>query len=250
MPDIKVIAKGRWPAERPDWSTIEDIQVLRLQDGAGDEYHYHDFDEYHILASGDADIMLDDQKFRVSAGDVIAIPYGAPHRVLRAAGNLRKVVLQDRPLGLRRRGSILQTRERPFDGNQGRYLDGPAIDDAVPAHRCAIVRPRTWFWLKQRPAWSRLTNLGTMEFQKDASEIDYHKHECHEVYVAVAGHMIARVDDEMLHIREGDCIPIPLGTNHQVFRSLEPSILAYFYGELHGLRRYGHLEDDRDEWVL
>ena len=112
------------------------------------------------------------------------------------------------------------------------------------------MNARTWFWLKQRPAWAWMTSLGHIVFPDGGEEPDYHKHECDEIYLCVSGHLTALVGDRYYEMHEGDIVTIPLGTYHRVACSHGESTLAYFYGELQGLRRYGHLEDGRDEWVL
>jgi mannose-6-phosphate isomerase-like protein (cupin superfamily) len=132
----------------------------------------------------------------------------------------------------------------------GKYDDGMVTYDDVPAEKCKIVPPRTWFWLKQKPAWSRLTNVGVNDYAKGENEPDYHRHECHEVYILAAGNLIAHVDGKMLDIHPGDCVPIAMGTRHQVYQVPRPSILVFFYSELHGLKRYGHIEENKENWIL
>ena len=139
---------------------------------------------------------------------------------------------------------------RTFVGTQGRYADGPVIDSEIPRGHSAIVPPRTWFWLKQKPTWSFLTNLGYINFADGTDEPDYHKHECDEIYLCTAGHMTALVGGVSYEMNEGDIIMIPTGVFHRITMAHGDAQLAYFYGELTGLHRYGHLEDGRDEWVL
>ena len=250
MKQVQTLCVNEWRVSHPAWFPLQDIQIHELPDGGSTENHYHDCHEYYIIVSGQADILLDNQRFFLHCGDVAAIYCGTRHHIEHAQGQFRYVALQDAPQGEKRPGRLPDPTTRTFVGTQGRYVDGPVIDSEIPRGHSAIVPPRTWFWLKQKPTWSFLTNLGYINFADGADEPDYHKHECDEIYLCTAGHMTALVGDVFYEMYEGDIIMIPTGVFHRITMAHGDAQLAYFYGELTGLHRYGHLEDGRDEWVL
>lgn len=250
MQNVQFIRNADWKAESPDWCPVQDILVQHLPDGGSTENHYHDFHEYYIACSGQADIVLENQRFLLRPGEVAAIHCGARHHLENATGDFCYVALRDARQGLGREGRILDPNIREFVGMQGRYIDGPVTEDEIAGDRCAVLQARAWFWLRQKPSWAWMTSLGQMDFADGADEPDYHKHECDEIYLCVSGHMTALVGGVSYEMHEGDIITIPTGTFHRVTRSHGISKLAYFYGELQGMRRYGHLEDGRDPWVL
>ena len=250
MEQVQWIQSGTWPRERPNWCPIREILVQRLDCGAETPNHYHVCHEYYIVCAGEAVAVLDNQRFVIRQGDVVAIHRGARHHLEQASKDFCYVALRDAPEQGTDTGRILDARTRRFIGYQGRYEDGPVRDEDIPADCCGVMNARTWFWLKQRPAWAWMTSLGHIVFSDGGEEPDYHKHECDEIYLCVSGHLTALVGDRYYEMHEGDIVTIPLGTYHRVACSHGESTLAYFYGELQGLRRYGHLEDGRDEWVL
>ena len=250
MNGVELIHSGEWHEKRPDWCFIRDIGILRLKNGAQTENHFHDANEYYIICTGEADLILDSQRFRVRAGDAVAIRCGARHHLENAESGFCCVTLREDLQGLRRDGAIPDPNVRRFIGTEGRYEDGPVTENDIPKAECAVVNARTWFWLKQRPGWTKITSLGSIIFPDQGEEADYHKHECDEIYLCVSGRMDALVDDRNFEMLPGDIITIPAGTNHRVACAHGESVLAYFYGELRGLHRYGHLQDGRDVWVL
>ena len=67
---------------------------------------------------------------------------------------------------------------------------------------------------------------------------------------SLQANMEALAGDEYYDMHEGDIVTIPTGTYHRIYKAHGDSQLAYFYGAPEGQRRYGHLEDGRDSWVL
>jgi mannose-6-phosphate isomerase-like protein (cupin superfamily) len=250
MNGVELIHNGGWGEKRPDWCFIRNIGVVRLKNGAYTENHFHDANEYYIICTGEADLVLNSQRFRVRAGDVAAIRCGARHHLEKAESGFCCVTLREDLQGQRRDGAIPDPGVRRFIGVQGRYEDGPVLEDEIPEDDCAVVNARTWFWLKQRPSWTKITSLGSIVFPDHGEEADYHKHECDEIYICVSGRLDTMVGDQNFEMLPGDIITIPIGTNHRVTCAHGESVLTYFYGELRGLRRYGHLQDGRDDWVL
>lgn len=242
MGKVQFIKNGRWSEERPTWSPIAEILIQH----SASENHYHTGHEYYIVCQGSADIILENQRFQLRPGEVAAIHSGVRHHIENDSPDFTYVALREDPASDR----IYDPSIRKFIGFQGRYEDGPVTYDEVPEDRCAVVQARTWFWLKQKPSWSFITSMGFINFPDGTDEPDYHKHEMSEIYICVSGHMTALAGDEYYDMHEGDIVTIPTGTYHRIYKAHGDSQLAYFYGAPEGLRRYGHLEDGRDSWVL
>mgnify|MGYP005953425893 CR=1 FL=1 len=250
MNKTEMFLLDNWVEKKPNWCTLKNIRHIRLQKGQKTEYHYHDWDEYYILYRGSAEIILDNQRFPIRAGEIAAIKAGSGHCLQNISCCCCYVELQDQLRGCMRNTPYPETNIRPFIGYQGRYEDALVKVDEIPANRCAIINSRAWFWLGQHPEWSRFTSMGCIHYQNGDGEPDYHRHECYEFYICTEGEIDVYVGGEHYIMLPGTIIPIPIGLDHQVYASHGESTLVYFYGDLCGLRRYGHIESGKDEWVL
>lgn len=250
MKQVQFYSAQTWAQEPPEWCPIREILIRSVPNGGATENHYHDFDEYYIPVQGQADILIDGQRFMLRPGEVVALRRGSRHHLENVGGDFSYVALRDTPRGACRPGRIPVPEQRVFVPVQGRYEDGPAFEEEIPRDGSAVLQARTWFWLQQKPSWAWMTSLGLCYFPDGGDEPDYHHHECDEVYICASGRMIALVGGVDYDMHPGDIITIPAGVDHRVRYAHGDSVLAFFYGRLDGLRRYGHLEEGRDRWVL
>jgi mannose-6-phosphate isomerase-like protein (cupin superfamily) len=76
----------RWGQVCDGWRLLDrsDLSVIqeRIPPGAGEVRHYHQrARQLFFVLSGELLIELDEQQFRLSTGDSLEVPPGAPHRV-------------------------------------------------------------------------------------------------------------------------------------------------------------------------
>lgn len=250
MKDVRFLNTANWQEKHPLWCPIDSISVHHATSNRSTNNHYHKGHEYYIVTKGNADIIIENQRFKLSAGEVAAIYKEDRHHLENESDDFSYVSLRESSPEGAPTPFILDNTKREFIGYQGRYADGPVKDNEVPIGHSAVLQTRAWFWLKMKPWWSFMTSMGGITYQDGDNEPDYHKHECFEIYLCVAGHLTAYVDGKYYEMHEGDIVTIPTGIYHRVYNSHGESQLAYFYGSLEGLKRYGHLDDTRDEWVL
>lgn len=248
--DIQFLKADDWKNERPNWSPIKEILIKQRPDGGKTENHWHKGHEYYIVWSGQADVILDGQRFKMRDGEVVAIFKGTRHHIENASDDFAYVALREETINEESTDRIYDSYQRQFVSMQGRYIDGPVTYDEIKGGKSCVLQSRTWFWLKQKPEWSFMTSMGHMFFKDGTDEPDYHRHELSEVYICTKGHLTALVDDKVYEMHQGDIVTIPTGAFHRVTMAHGDSDLVYFYGEPEGLRRYGHLEAGRDSWVL
>ena len=55
------------------------FQLARVAPGGISKRHAHDWDQANWIASGEAEVDVDGELFRLGAGDSIVIPGGKPH---------------------------------------------------------------------------------------------------------------------------------------------------------------------------
>ncbi|MBR3179087.1 MAG: cupin domain-containing protein [Clostridia bacterium] len=252
MDQYKKVPCWKWKQEKPDWCRYSDVAVRDFPLGASESYTFCDWNEYYIITGGSAEIRIENQLFEISAGDIVAIPAGDAHCIERVTEPLTYALLCDRLQGKERKKRIAVPEEciRRFIGPEGRYEDGYQRSDELPAVHSVILKPRTWFWLNQKPFWSDLVNLSAMTFHAGESEMDYHRHECDEIYIVTKGSVTVRIEGDEFPLVKGECVPMKAGTNHQVANADCDSIVAFAYDKLQGLKRYGHLHDGEQIWIL
>ncbi|MDG4834871.1 cupin domain-containing protein [Solwaraspora sp. WMMD1047] len=78
-------------ANRPDGCAVFSAgQFLIHADGTGRfDRHYHEFEEFWLIASGSATVLVGDTTHRVAAGDIIRTAPGLEHDILDVADELR-----------------------------------------------------------------------------------------------------------------------------------------------------------------
>ncbi len=239
MAKQQVIKNSRWSIEKPDWCRISGSEVLTLRRGEKEpDYRYYHHDTFLAVAEGKAPILLDGQTFEIEFGDLVAIPAGTKQQILEAVEDFRVLRVHDE-LSFKGAAPVKVSDEGKFNQKLWWNVDERPL-------RCKIAKPRTWFWLNQKPEWSRFTNIGVMKFVDNEGEMDYHYHECDEYYFCVQGTMTIKAGGAEYVMTEGDVYPIREGTEHMVLTSRGNSTLVWLYEPLRG-NRYGHLHRGADD---
>jgi quercetin dioxygenase-like cupin family protein len=94
MRDVKVVRASELPFEAMQGDGAEGLELARLYRDPGgaatfqlarvapggiSKRHAHDWDQANWISSGEAEVDVDGEVFRLGAGDSIVIPGGKPH---------------------------------------------------------------------------------------------------------------------------------------------------------------------------
>lgn len=92
------------PVEKiPEASFIRDYGLDTLAPGASSDFHFHDCDEWWILADGVARVFSEGGELQIGPGDMVFTPAGESHKV--EAITLIKIIWLEGPLkGQKRKG--------------------------------------------------------------------------------------------------------------------------------------------------
>ena len=107
IPGAKIVRLGTWLEQKPSWSRITDLGMLRFPKGAVEmDYHYHDSHEYYFLAKGSLSLLVEGRQLTMHEGDVCPIRIGDRHRPTEAFGDSTLIWLQDELERKRRPGHL------------------------------------------------------------------------------------------------------------------------------------------------
>jgi mannose-6-phosphate isomerase-like protein (cupin superfamily) len=67
---------------RPDWCDVTGAGTLKAVNSGHFDRHYHDCNEYWMIAHGKAKIWVDGQTYYVRDGDVVCLKAGLEHDIL------------------------------------------------------------------------------------------------------------------------------------------------------------------------
>jgi len=76
-----VVVRGLAPDARPSWSDVTSAGTFRVEPGGSFDRHFHDCDEYWLVFSGRARVLVGSSSYTVSAGDIVCTPTGSEHDV-------------------------------------------------------------------------------------------------------------------------------------------------------------------------
>jgi mannose-6-phosphate isomerase-like protein (cupin superfamily) len=77
-----VVLKRLSPESRPSWSDVTSAGIFRVEPNGRFDRHYHDCDEYWLIFSGRARVMVGSQEYEVEHGDIVCTSTGAEHDVV------------------------------------------------------------------------------------------------------------------------------------------------------------------------
>ena len=107
---MAVFKMAEWESNRPQWCRFSACGLYELPKGEGEgDYHYHDSDEYFIVADGKAELLLEGKEYEIEAGDCVCIPVGGKHRISKALEDLTLVWIYDELKGEKRKGPVSYT---------------------------------------------------------------------------------------------------------------------------------------------
>ena len=76
------------PEARPSWSDVTSAGVFRVEPNGRFDRHYHDCDEYWLVFSGRAQVLVRSRTYIVGPGDIVCTPTGTEHDVVAVAETL------------------------------------------------------------------------------------------------------------------------------------------------------------------
>jgi mannose-6-phosphate isomerase-like protein (cupin superfamily) len=82
MPEDLTIVRTLSPDARPEWSDVTSAGTFRVEPNGRFDLHYHDCDEYWLVFSGRARVLVGSQTYTVGPGDIVCTPTGTEHDVV------------------------------------------------------------------------------------------------------------------------------------------------------------------------
>lgn len=70
------------PQSRPPWSDVTSAGIFRVEPNGRFDLHYHDCDEYWLVFSGRARVLVGSETYPVELGDIVCTPAGTEHDVV------------------------------------------------------------------------------------------------------------------------------------------------------------------------
>lgn len=77
-----VVVRGLSPDARPAWSDVTSAGVFRVEPNGRFDRHFHDCDEYWLVFSGRARVLVGSKTYEVAPGDIVCTPTGTEHDVI------------------------------------------------------------------------------------------------------------------------------------------------------------------------
>jgi mannose-6-phosphate isomerase-like protein (cupin superfamily) len=77
-----VVVQRISPDARPSWSDVTSAGVFRVEPDGRFDLHYHDCDEYWLVFSGRARVLVGTNTYEVGPGDIVCTPTGTQHDVV------------------------------------------------------------------------------------------------------------------------------------------------------------------------
>jgi mannose-6-phosphate isomerase-like protein (cupin superfamily) len=82
MAEDLTIVRTLSPDSRPEWSDVTSAGTFRVEPNGRFDLHYHDCDEYWLVFSGRARVLVGSQTYTVGPGDIVCTPTGTEHDVV------------------------------------------------------------------------------------------------------------------------------------------------------------------------
>jgi mannose-6-phosphate isomerase-like protein (cupin superfamily) len=82
MSEDLTVVRTLSPDARPDWSDVTSAGTFRVEPNGRFDLHYHDCDEYWLVFSGRARVLVGSQTYPVGPGDIVCTPTGTEHDVV------------------------------------------------------------------------------------------------------------------------------------------------------------------------
>lgn len=82
MSEDLTIVRTLSPDARPEWSDVTSAGTFRVEPNGRFDLHFHDCDEYWLVFSGRASVLVGSQTYTVGPGDIVCTPTGTEHDVV------------------------------------------------------------------------------------------------------------------------------------------------------------------------
>jgi mannose-6-phosphate isomerase-like protein (cupin superfamily) len=82
MSEDLTVVRTLSPDARPEWSDVTSAGTFRVEPNGRFDLHYHDCDEYWLVFSGRASVLVGSQTYTVGPGDIVCTPTGTEHDVV------------------------------------------------------------------------------------------------------------------------------------------------------------------------
>jgi mannose-6-phosphate isomerase-like protein (cupin superfamily) len=90
------VVRGLSPEARPVWSDVTSAGIFRVERNGRFDRHYHDCDEYWLVFSGRALVLVGSRTYAVESGDIVCTPTGTEHDVVGVDETLEAFWLEGR----------------------------------------------------------------------------------------------------------------------------------------------------------
>jgi len=81
-PIVNTLEKSMTKANRPAWCDVTSAAVLKGVNTGHFDRHYHDCNEYWLIAKGKAKIWIDGTEYYIRDGDCVCLRKGLEHDIL------------------------------------------------------------------------------------------------------------------------------------------------------------------------
>src|SRR5205823_1831495 len=81
-PIVNTLKTNMSAKNRPSWCTVTSSAVLKGVNSGHFDRHYHDCNEYWLIAKGKAKVWIDGQSYYVRDGDIVCLKAGLEHDIL------------------------------------------------------------------------------------------------------------------------------------------------------------------------
>ena len=79
MSEDLTVVRRLSPDARPEWSDVTSAGTFRVEPNGRFDRHFHDCDEYWLVFSGRASVLVGSQTYTVGPGDIVCTPTGTEH---------------------------------------------------------------------------------------------------------------------------------------------------------------------------
>lgn len=194
-----------------------------LQGGKSTDYHAHaQAEQYYYILSGDADVLIEKERFPVSEGSVAYFPPGVSHQL----------VGSDKPDWLQYLIITCPVTDGNERGSQPRVFNWRDTSPDMGTHGKAV----TWQLLerldKEEPITDQPCLLGFWYLARQAvgkgHASDFHQHDDREqVYYILEGEGTVVTGFDAHHVCEGDTVYLPRSVPHVILNDRHVGWLSY-----------------------
>jgi mannose-6-phosphate isomerase-like protein (cupin superfamily) len=208
------------PANKPVWSDLTSTGPWAIDPGGSCDRHYHDCDEYWLVARGEALVEVGGERAEIGPGDILCIERGQLHDIVALNSPLRAFWLE----GPVEPGGRVGSLHRDEDDAAGHAVPlATARSGVASAPESLVAREIT---AASRPPWSDLAGAGSFSLRRGEGGPG-RVEEGDEYWLVREGSALVEVDGERSEIGAGDVLCIEAGRSRRVVEAVEP-LLAFW----------------------